>query len=41
MNYYSDQWIMDMVQEHYMEWINKYLYDPKQLHHILRVEEYI
>ena len=24
-----------------MEWINKYLYDPKQLHHLLRVEEYI
>ena len=29
MNYHSDQWIMDMVQEHYMEWINKYLYDKK------------
>ena len=41
MNYHSDQWIMDMVQEYYMEWINKYLYNPKQLHHLLRVEEYI
>ena len=41
MNYHSDQWIMDRVQEHYMEWINKYLYNPKQLHHLLRVEEYI
>ena len=41
MNYHSDHWIMDMVQEHYMDWINKYLYNPKQLHHLLRVEEYI
>ena len=24
-----------------MEWINKFSYDPKQLHHLLRVEEYI
>ena len=24
-----------------MEWINKFGYDPKQLHHLLRVEEYI
>lgn len=32
------------MEHHYpsrMEWINKYLYDPKQLHHLLRVEEYI
>ena len=24
-----------------MEWINKWHYDPKQLHHLLRLEEYI
>ena len=24
-----------------MEWINKFGYDPKQLHHLLRVDEYI
>lgn len=32
------------MEHHYparMEWINKYSYDPKQLHHLLRVEEYI
>lgn len=32
------------MEHHYpsrMEWINKYLYDPKQLHHLLRVEEHI
>lgn len=32
------------MEHHYpsrMEWINKFGYDPKQLHHLLRVEEYI
>ena len=32
------------MEHHYpsrMEWINKFDYDPKQLHHLLRVEEYI
>jgi hypothetical protein len=32
------------MEHHYpsrMEWINKFLYDPKQTHHLLRVEEYI
>lgn len=32
------------MEHHYpsrMEWINKFSYDPKQLHHLLRVEEYI
>lgn len=32
------------MEHHYpsrMDWINKYGYDPKQLHHLLRVEEYI
>ena len=32
------------MEHHYpsrMEWINKYLYDQKQLHHLLRIEEYI
>ena len=32
------------MEHHYpsrMAWINKFGYDPKQLHHLLRVEEYI
>ena len=32
------------MEHHYpsrMEWINKFGYDPKQLHHLLRVEDYI
>lgn len=32
------------MEHHYpsrMEWINKFSYDPKQLHHLLRVEDYI
>lgn len=32
------------MEHHYparMEWINKFGYDPKQLHHLLRVEEYL
>lgn len=32
------------MEHHYpsrMEWINKYQMDPKQLHHLLRVEEYL
>lgn len=32
------------MEHHYparMEWIEKFGYDPKQLHHLLRVEEYI
>lgn len=32
------------MEHHYpsrMEWINKFGYDPKQLHHLLRVEEFI
>lgn len=32
------------LEHHYpsrMEWINKFGYDPKQLHHLLRVAEYI
>lgn len=32
------------MEHHYpsrMEWINKFSYDPKQTHHLLRVEEYI
>ncbi len=32
------------MEHHYpsrMEWINKYSYDPKQLHHLLRVAEFI
>lgn len=32
------------MEHHYpsrMEWINKFSYDPKQLHYLLRVEEYI
>lgn len=32
------------MEHHYparIEWINKFSYDPKQLHHLLRVEEYI
>lgn len=32
------------MEHHYpsrMEWINKYGYDPKQLHHLLRVSEYL
>lgn len=32
------------MEHHYparMEWINKFGYDPKQLHHLLRVREYI
>lgn len=32
------------MEHHYpsrMDWINKFGYDPKQLHHLLRVEEYI
>lgn len=32
------------MEHHYpsrMEWINKFSYDPKQLHHLIRVREYI
>jgi hypothetical protein len=32
------------MEHHYpsrMEWINKFGYDPKQLHHLLRVNEYL
>ena len=32
------------MEHHYparMEWINKYGYDPKQLSHLLRIEEYL
>lgn len=32
------------MEHHYpsrMEWINKFGYDPKQLHHLLRVKEYL
>ena len=32
------------MEHHYpsrMEWINKFQYDPKQTHHLLRVEEYL
>lgn len=32
------------LEHHYpsrMEWINKFGYDPKQLHHLFRVEEYL
>lgn len=32
------------MEHHYparMEWINKFGYDPKQLHHLLRIEEYL
>lgn len=32
------------MEHHYpsrMEWINKFGYDPKQLHHLIRVEDYI
>lgn len=32
------------MEHHYpsrMEWINKYSYDPKQLHHLLRIEEFL
>ena len=32
------------MEHHYpsrMDWINRFAYDPKQLHHLLRVEEYI